>query len=301
LSPEEAYTRRFLSIFEAQRKALTSRKSDKKHNLDLGFRNTYTSFLAITHKFTPEPSHLVALQRETVLQMLHIASQVLKRRKNLSKRYSEWVWGLLCKLGDVGTLDSDAVSVVRELGKKAVWVGIGYIGAEEADATAVYDEDDDEDEDEEGGGVASGTIEQYNNGIIDYDEEEPVPSSHVQGATVKVVQPIEISVPGRRRNTSSPEPPSLEIQSLSHQNTSSHSVEVDMEVARVRLLTQLACVPPKKEEEPVSTSALEGVDEETCPDANTRATIDMIITIAGEVYGQRDLLEFRSAWGGLWG
>jgi hypothetical protein len=30
---------------------------------------------------------------------------------------------------------------------------------------------------------------------------------------------------------------------------------------------------------------------------NTRATVDMIITVAGEVYGQRDLLEFRGAWG----
>lgn len=33
------------------------------------------------------------------------------------------------------------------------------------------------------------------------------------------------------------------------------------------------------------------------PNANTMATIDMIITIAGEFYGQRDLLEFREAWG----
>ncbi|OCL08258.1 hypothetical protein AOQ84DRAFT_364286, partial [Glonium stellatum] len=36
---------------------------------------------------------------------------------------------------------------------------------------------------------------------------------------------------------------------------------------------------------------------EEMPDANTLATIDMIITIAGEFYGQRDLLEFREAWG----
>jgi len=29
---------------------------------------------------------------------------------------------------------------------------------------------------------------------------------------------------------------------------------------------------------------------------NTRATVDMIITVVGEVYGQRDLLEFREVW-----
>jgi len=41
-----------------------------------------------------------------------------------------------------------------------------------------------------------------------------------------------------------------------------------------------------------------GKEAEEVPNANTMATIDMIITIAGEFYGQRDLLEFREAWGG---
>ena len=40
-----------------------------------------------------------------------------------------------------------------------------------------------------------------------------------------------------------------------------------------------------------------GKEAEEVPNANTMATIDMIITIAGEFYGQRDLLEFREAWG----
>ena len=31
-------------------------------------------------------------------------------------------------------------------------------------------------------------------------------------------------------------------------------------------------------------------------DWNTRATIDMILTVVAECYGQRDLLEFREAW-----
>ncbi len=29
---------------------------------------------------------------------------------------------------------------------------------------------------------------------------------------------------------------------------------------------------------------------------NAKATVDMIITVAGEMYGQRDLLEFRGQW-----
>ncbi|KAJ9641480.1 hypothetical protein H2199_005450 [Coniosporium tulheliwenetii] len=37
-------------------------------------------------------------------------------------------------------------------------------------------------------------------------------------------------------------------------------------------------------------------EEQEVPDANTKATLDMIITIAGELYGQKDLLEFRDVW-----
>ena len=32
------------------------------------------------------------------------------------------------------------------------------------------------------------------------------------------------------------------------------------------------------------------------PDVNTRATLDMILTVAGEIYGQLDLLEERERW-----
>jgi hypothetical protein len=33
--------------------------------------------------------------------------------------------------------------------------------------------------------------------------------------------------------------------------------------------------------------------EDAVPNDNTKATIDMILTIVGELYGQRDLLQFR--------
>ncbi|KAF2090329.1 hypothetical protein K490DRAFT_63208 [Saccharata proteae CBS 121410] len=38
-------------------------------------------------------------------------------------------------------------------------------------------------------------------------------------------------------------------------------------------------------------------EDEKLPNANTCATIHMIITIVGETFGQRDLLEFREIWG----
>jgi len=40
----------------------------------------------------------------------------------------------------------------------------------------------------------------------------------------------------------------------------------------------------------------EADQKEEIPDANTLATLDLIITVAGEFYGQRDLLQSRLSW-----
>ncbi|KAI9817703.1 MAG: hypothetical protein M1832_004597 [Thelocarpon impressellum] len=67
--------------------------------------------------------------------------------------------------------------------------------------------------------------------------------------------------------------------------------EVDIEAAKTRLLGRLSAdAPPASQEEGE-------VDEaQTFPSDATRATLDMVITIVGEAYGQRDLLEFREVW-----
>jgi hypothetical protein len=299
MSPEAAYTRRILAIFETQRTALRSHKSDGTYSEDLGYRNTYKSFVAMYHRFAPNPDRLIVLQQHIILQMLKAAIRDLKRRRNVAKRYSEWIWGLLCALGDVYTLDSDAVSIVRELGKKAVWVGIGYIGADEADATAAYeaneDADDKDTEDETFDDDQGDDNEQSSEGI-----DKIVLSVALQQSIVDNKQLPRNYIQGRRRNTSSPEPPNEEIQSLAQGSVvveTTHS-NADVEAARDRLLNKIASDTLTSPENEVQGLSYKGQD---CPDSNTRATIDMIITIAGEMYGQRDLMEFRSVWEGLWG
>lgn len=108
----------------------------------------------------------------------------------------------------------------------------------------------------------------------------------------------------------------------------------DMETAKARLLARLdgeddtsASSIPLATQQAVQTSSVDGVagpeqeegeytvdesEEEEEEDAyserrqeldrakiNERATLNMILTVAGEFYGQRDLLEFRDPFGGL--
>ncbi|KAK7750028.1 hypothetical protein SLS62_008020 [Diatrype stigma] len=67
-------------------------------------------------------------------------------------------------------------------------------------------------------------------------------------------------------------------------------LEADIESAKARLLAQL-----QGAEESSPEPALTREQEETArAQINLRATLNMILTVAGEFYGQRDLLEFRN-------
>jgi hypothetical protein len=51
------------------------------------------------------------------------------------------------------------------------------------------------------------------------------------------------------------------------------------------------------EAQPLSSAKTVSMEAARAAKWNTRATVNMIITVAGELYGQRDLLELREVWG----
>ncbi|KAI9805369.1 MAG: hypothetical protein M1833_005822 [Piccolia ochrophora] len=75
--------------------------------------------------------------------------------------------------------------------------------------------------------------------------------------------------------------------------------------AKANLLSALTNTKPSSptgDLEPINDDPIEEniakseADPDPVPSANTLATLDMIITIVGEVFGQRDLLEYRDSW-----
>lgn len=111
---------------------------------------------------------------------------------------------------------------------------------------------------------------------------------------------------------------SCEEQNLGAQAEASNETtnyDENLEAVRTRLLRQVSAqhvdfsvnLEPEIITEPTVEPAVESVAipvfEEREPvidlellEWNTKATVDMILTVAGEMYGQRDLLEFRSIW-----
>ncbi|ROT35429.1 hypothetical protein SODALDRAFT_316874 [Sodiomyces alkalinus F11] len=78
-----------------------------------------------------------------------------------------------------------------------------------------------------------------------------------------------------------------------------------LEAAKARVLAQLEDVDVQPPAQDSRGTAAEEEEDEKAPDArlrarmNMRATLNMILTVAGEFYGQRDLLEFRDPFAGM--
>lgn len=321
--PQHAFTHRLLSLFKKQRGLLAATRVKRlkklpkamKLTLPKGYQAGYMAYKEITINHSPLPVYLAALSQNTLLRMLGYATEGLKRNGNIGSRQSAWLWGLLCRLGDVGTMDCDAVSVIRNLGKRAIWVGLGFFDEEAARLTAEY-----------GGPSADSTgdpadfldKESVESGLEDIDPAFSRDSPERDTGDMEQ---------RRQRNTSSPPSSDYSRTSPPRDDSAPNAGRVeasDVEAARARLLGRIKADGSAdadaeerdgdEEEGPHDDDmdhrhldpAEEHIEAQTndCPDGNTRATLDMIITISGEVYGQRDLLEFREVWAGesgLWG
>jgi hypothetical protein len=147
---------------------------------------------------------------------------------------------------------------------------------------------------------------------ISSDEEGEVPEDNDEptnrGRDLNVTEPSK-----KRRNTSSPSPKRDTISSnppvSRKRNTSNPSIpdfeptkaealldnNAEIAAAKLRLLSQIGLSGGDDVTPPQKTEVNCEVKEEM-PNENTKATIDMILLIVGEVYGQRDLLVNRETW-----
>ncbi|KAK6429696.1 hypothetical protein LTR95_014153 [Oleoguttula sp. CCFEE 5521] len=220
VSPMEAYTNALSHRFKKLRTRLHEPPDNEAMS---GFTDSliflnpqdgnkaYGACINAVRKTVPSPDQLIAMSHETVFAMLElIDTHCLSQRKHVTRNTGAWVMALFARLDDVGTMDGDQVSLLRELGKKAVIVQLSFLNA--AAATQLEE-------------VAA--KERYADG---------------QGDVV---------------------------------------VESDV----------TAAVDAEPAEAPVEHSAGDADDTE-----HTLVTLDMILTVVGEFFGQRDLLEFRRSW-----
>lgn len=223
----------------------------------------------------PLPAQISGMNKSTVLRLLGLLTggNLLRRGTEVEVGVSRWTWSLLAKLPDRGELTSEEIGVVRELGKKAVLVGIGLKNDAELNEGM---------EEVEGG--------------LDQVEEEDEPLDVVNDSSIATPSspqhPVDPVGEFGSANTLLVESQTSDTNNHASFLDVSHPTD-DLATAKARILTSLD--EPVKHgvtlEEPRKQSATGKMYK-----WNTKATVDMILTVAGEVYGQRDLLEFRGTW-----
>ena len=308
---QEAYFSTLVSQFEALRDQLHANPPheliaalDREHGTFVGdFGPKSKTFAVWNHRIRytdPHPVQIAAMDRRNALKVLRIVlgGKFIRRGHELRERTSRWIWALLARLPDRGEMDYTEVGWVRELGKRAVLMMVSI-----AQMDALRDQVDDDID----GGAAGSEDEQEGilaEVVVD-DQDEPSPEQPAQNATSrhpdKTTAASTSAAPlgdGNGGPDSEEMDMDLDDGEVSDESSTARDIQADIAAAKARLLDQLSA--PEQDNNPALKPADEmGQEEEGAvlekarADANTRATLNMILTVAGELYGQRDLLEFR--------
>ncbi|PFH58857.1 hypothetical protein XA68_13105 [Ophiocordyceps unilateralis] len=227
----------------------------------------------------PLPLQLALMSKNTVLCLLRLLldGPFLRRGRSLTERTSRWLWALLARLPDPGEMDHYGVARVRDLGRRAVLLGTSM-----ADLAALRDQLDDANNDAlaacEGGNGCDGdgdSVAVHEHGDPDDgDDRRAGHGPNVEPAADEVLQP-----------------PRDETESV-EMDLSSDTEHDALQAAKTALLSRLEANSPPKTR-PSAAAAAEAAQLAF----NTRATLDMLLTVAGDFYGQRDLLDFRDPFG----
>ena len=250
---------------------------------------------------------LAQLPQDSVIIGLEVLESVLtiaNLGKGKGKTFGAWGWGLLARCREVGQMASEEVGIMRKLGKQGVWL-LRRISAGEVVDGRVDEEDAEGLEEEISGYEEEDKAEEGAAG--DLDDEDGVDGSST------------LSVDGLGAMALAP----------NDEDTSYSPLQLDAEEtdasalakARKRALASLGSTDQAKSDSAASylpndgdvnryqepatsvrpdteTGATVQVDSNGNPNdrAIINATLDMLVTIIGEFYGQRDLLDGRLLW-----
>ncbi|KAL9130357.1 MAG: hypothetical protein Q9175_007042 [Cornicularia normoerica] len=241
---------------------------------------------------------LARLSQESVICGLEVLESLLTLatlRGEKGKNIGAWTWGLLGRCREVGQMGSEEVGVLRKLGKQAVCL-LKRISAGETIGGAVDSPDVDaqEEEDEEEG---EGEEERVEDGADPLDPEDvddgyspytdPITTAALRHDGNSEAHPIAMMSDADLAKAKQHIPNSLSTndQAQTQFTQTNASNEDGMQSPTTTL--------------PVTDLVVDsegGLKEKGDEKATIHATLDILITIIGELYGQRDLLNGRLLW-----
>lgn len=246
---------------------------DESHPITLPYhvKAARAAWTQLLYTAEPQMVQLACMDMESVLGVLRLLGDVMSKcikdnDADQLRRIGAWAWGLLGRCRDVGELGSEEVGELRVFGRKALYLlkkmdRIKTVSAEGADAVESDLKDKEFSEDEDDIMTAVESMESAEGQEIDELEAAKLRlQSRFLGE-----ETAEEEVERRRRNTSSPLEAAMDDE------------------------PEETPIPENTTEKPLPNVAVSGEEQ-------SRILLDMIITIVGDFYGQKDLLQERDVW-----
>ncbi|KAI9041174.1 uncharacterized protein KD926_007285 [Aspergillus affinis] len=218
----------------------------------------------------PQTVQLACMDMDSVLRVLGIMARLMSENVRSGdaeriRRIGAWAWGLLSRCRDVGQLGTEEVGEIRELGKRAVKILRKIKEEDEKNNRSVA---------ESGGDAFDEEFDEDNRA----DDQEQAQGSEDQ--------------PKAASDPASAEAPDNDMPDAEEEPSTD-----ELEQAKARLQAKIQDEPQANA--PETSEPVPSAEDPTVEASmQTRAMLDMIITVIGEYYGQRDLLEARELWMG---
>ncbi|OPB45327.1 hypothetical protein A0O28_0075370 [Trichoderma guizhouense] len=265
----------------------------------------------------PHPIQVALMSKDTVLKILRvmIGGKFLQSGHSIPQRTSHWLWALLARLPDVGELNHTEIGWIRDLGRRAVLLGRslaemaalrdelaedGFGVNDNVDASSsdeeVVAEAVEEGVEDDNASAADATVKSPPDaevGVLDSPAPIAIPNDGIKTPAEKDDNSSNDGEIAKANDDSEDEDVAMDTDSDSSGDEGEITEQADdeaaLEEAKQKLLARLAESESLRLEEEQRRNAR----------MNMRATLTMILTVAGEFYGQRDLLEFREPFVGM--
>jgi hypothetical protein len=299
LDPQEAYYASLLNRFDELRALLhsdppplpkfsashTQSPSDRASFLYTATHAQWRSSLLFSY---PAPRLLCAMTQDCVLRGLSRLETLISSKNLLSDEgvtLGAWCWGLLGRCRNSGEMGSEEVAVIREVGKTALRVR-RKIKKEYRSGI------DSRDEHEQYGDTADGSVDADQGAEEEGEDtfEAMAKDDHadLQNSNGYREAPAVLVEDPERRINENEEPHEVSEEIEDGEISDDGDLQNPLALAKEQLLAQVRSPSLPSGDIPVERSF----------DTTQRALamLDMIVTVVGEFYGQRDLLDGRDVW-----
>lgn len=260
-------------------------------------RSLWQQHIFNTH---PTPKELWGIDQQTVLRLLKWLTQRMSeiaKHKN-GRCWSQWLWGLLVRLDDC--LTADETSIVRELGKRCLIIrermatslqGGRIPDDQKEEEEAEYDEDEEGNE-----GVRELNTVQAGDTVAAAATQQP--EQTLDSPTTPKVEEVVKSEVTPERGVTLESIPLLQVEKPAETKEAG-----GLELASRLRATLQSMRNRKAQEGPLQSgqehqskpNALVLQTSDTLSQSDTFAVLDMVISLVGDFYGQKDLLSDRKA------